>query len=208
MKGHFKKGNGYIFETNKIISAIIKFEFIQVHYKVHIDSKRAYGSPRIATALNANGHIASKRLVAKLMKQNSIHAISHKKFRAKVSPSKDSIEQNLIKDVVVTAPNQVRVTDITYIWTKKRWMYLSSIMVLYSRKIISHIINYRMVEDTLNLALSRRNWTKGLICIVIKNHNIELKLLKTLKKIIILNNPCVEKEIAMIIQQWSFFILV
>ncbi|MGL5378210.1 MAG: IS3 family transposase [Cetobacterium sp.] len=159
--------------------------------KIHIDSRRAYGSPRIAAALNANGHIASKRLVAKLMKQNSIHAISHKKFRAKASPSKDSIEQNLIKDVVVTAPNQVWVTDITYIWTKKRWMYLSSIMDLYSRKIISHIINDRMdsklVEDTLNLALSRRNWTKGLILHsdkgsqyrskafknILKNHNIK-----------------------------------
>ncbi|MGL5051736.1 MAG: DDE-type integrase/transposase/recombinase [Fusobacteriaceae bacterium] len=50
------------------------------------------------------------------------------------------MEQNLIKDIVVTAPNQVWVTDITYIWTKKRWMYLSSIMDLYSRKIITHII--------------------------------------------------------------------
>ncbi|MGL5934510.1 MAG: hypothetical protein ACRCZI_02685, partial [Cetobacterium sp.] len=46
-------------------------------------------------------------------------AISHKKFRAKASQNKDSIEQNLIKDIVVTAPNQVWVTDITYIWTKK-----------------------------------------------------------------------------------------
>lgn len=54
------------------------------------------------------------------MKQNSIYAISHKKFRAKASQNKDSIEQNLIKDIVVTAPNQVWVTDITYIWTKKR----------------------------------------------------------------------------------------
>ncbi|MGL5051737.1 MAG: IS3 family transposase [Fusobacteriaceae bacterium] len=122
-------GNGYIFETNEIISAIIKFEFIQVHSKVHsinilckvcgvsrsgyykylaskakrlekeaqkivivnkikknhIDSRRTYDSPRIAAVLNANGHVASTRLVAKLMKQNSIHAISHKKFRAKAS---------------------------------------------------------------------------------------------------------------------------
>lgn len=39
--------------------------------KIHTDSKKAYGSPRIAAALNSNGHIASQKLVAKLMKLNS-----------------------------------------------------------------------------------------------------------------------------------------
>ena len=41
------------------------------------------------------------------MKENLIQAISYKKFRAKSKPSKDSIEQNLIKDIKATAPNEI-----------------------------------------------------------------------------------------------------
>lgn len=63
------------------------------------------------------------------MKENNIQAISHKKFRKKSKPSEDFIEHNLIKDKEVTAPNQIWVSDITYIWTQNKWMYLSSIMV-------------------------------------------------------------------------------
>lgn len=154
--------------------------------KIHTDSKKAYGSPRIAAALNSNGHIASQKLVVKLMKLNSIQAISYKKFRAKAKSTSDSVEQNLIKDIKVTAPNQIWVTDITYIWTKKRWMYLSSIMDLYSRKIIAHIIDDRMdsnlVESTLKLAINRRGVTDGLILHSDKGSQYRSKAFKALLK--------------------------
>lgn len=75
--------------------------------KIFLDSRKAYGSPRIAAVLNSNGHIASQKRVAKLMRQNSIVAISHKKFKAKPKHSNDSIEQNLIKNLKVDAPNQI-----------------------------------------------------------------------------------------------------
>lgn len=154
--------------------------------KIFLDSRKAYGSPRITAALNSNGHIASQKRVAKLMKQNSIVAISYKKFKAKSKYSNDSIEQNLIKDLKVDAPNQIWVTDITYIWTKKRWMYLSSIMDLYSRKIVAHIIDDRMdsslVVNTLKLAIARRGLTKGLILHSDKGSQYRSNIFKKLLK--------------------------
>ncbi len=48
---------------------------------------------------------------------------------------------NLIKDVEITRPNQVWVSDITYIRTVKGFCYLALITDLYSRKIVGHDIS-------------------------------------------------------------------
>lgn len=45
---------------------------------------------------------------------------------------------NLIRDLMVTAPNQVWVSDITYLRTEDGFVYLTTIMDLYSRKIVGH----------------------------------------------------------------------
>jgi transposase InsO family protein len=49
--------------------------------------------------------------------------------------------KNLIKDKKVTAPNQVWVSDITYIRTVKGFCYLALITDLYSRKIVGYDIS-------------------------------------------------------------------
>jgi len=45
---------------------------------------------------------------------------------------------NLIRDLEPTAPNQIWVSDITYVRTAGRFVYLSLIMDLYSRKIVGY----------------------------------------------------------------------
>jgi putative transposase len=54
---------------------------------------------------------------------------------------------NLVKDLQVTAPNQVWVSDITYIRTVKGFCYLALITDMYSRKIMGYD-----VSDSLELA--------------------------------------------------------
>lgn len=55
--------------------------------------------------------------------------------------------KNLVKDMVVTAPNQVWVSDITYIRTINGFCYLALITDMYSRKIVGYDIS-----DSLELA--------------------------------------------------------
>ena len=64
---------------------------------------------------------------------------------------------NLIKEVKVTKPNQVWVSDITYIRTIKGFCYLALITDLYSRKIIGHDIS-----DSLELGGCLRALRKAL----------------------------------------------
>ena len=75
--------------------------------------------------------------------------------------------KNIIKDVEVTRPNQVWVSDITYIRTIKGFCYLALITDMYSRKIvgydISNSLELKGCERALNKALYQAKSTNGLI---------------------------------------------
>jgi len=67
---------------------------------------------------------------------------------------------NLAKNMTVTAPEQLWVSDITYIRTAEGWMYLSLITDAWSRKIVGHSMADNMeaatVADALRMALATR----------------------------------------------------
>lgn len=66
---------------------------------------------------------------------------------------------NLIKDREVTAPNQVFVSDITYLDTQEGFCYLALITDLYSRKIVgwdlSQSLSIEGSQRALHMALQR-----------------------------------------------------
>ena len=74
---------------------------------------------------------------------------------------------NIIKDVRVSRPNQVWVSDITYIRTIKGFCYLALITDMYSRKIvgydISNSLELKGCERALNKALYQAKNITGLI---------------------------------------------
>ncbi|CAA0099654.1 Uncharacterised protein [BD1-7 clade bacterium] len=49
----------------------------------------------------------------------------------------NNVEDNLLKrNFDAEEPNQERMSDITDIWVMNRWLYLSTVTGLYSRKIV------------------------------------------------------------------------
>jgi putative transposase len=74
---------------------------------------------------------------------------------------------NLIKDMKVTRPNQVWVSDITYIRTLNGFCYLALITDMYSRKIVGYDISDSLelkgCVRALNKALYQTKNIKGLI---------------------------------------------
>lgn len=75
--------------------------------------------------------------------------------------------KNIIKKLNVTKPNQVWVSDITYIRTIDGFCYLALITDMYSRKIIGYDISNSLelkgCERALNKALYQTKNTNGLI---------------------------------------------
>ena len=75
--------------------------------------------------------------------------------------------KNIIKDVKITRPNQVWVSDITYIRTVKGFCYLALITDMYSRKIVGYDLSDSLELNgcvrALKKALYQAKNTKGLI---------------------------------------------
>lgn len=79
--------------------------------------------------------------------------IQPKKKSCRTTDSRHSMPvfSNLVKDLEVTGANQVWVSDITYIRTEEGYVYLSSIMDRYSRKIVGyHCSDSLEAEGCLN----------------------------------------------------------
>ena len=138
--------------------------------KIFFDSKRTYGSPRITAVLRKEGYSISTKTVAKYMKILELESISKANFPKKKSymdGDEKRLITNLIKNIDICMPNLVWTTDITYIKTKQDGtVYLSSIMDLFSRKIIAWNVDFNMKKEmvifTLNNAFAARNFPTNL----------------------------------------------
>jgi len=120
--------------------------------EIHLKSRGTYGSPRISRELKELGFSASKPRVARLMKSNGIQSKIRKKWKVTTNSNhKYSIVSNkLNREFTTEKPNQVWVSDITYIATKEGWLYLTIILDLWDRKIIGWALSKTMyAKDTV-----------------------------------------------------------
>ncbi len=137
--------------------------------RIYDKSKQNYGAPKIAAELRKEGLIISERTVGLYMRQMGIRAQWTKPWIATTRDSDFSKELHNILDEQFNPdrPNAVWCTDITYIWTWDGFVYLTSIMDLYSRKIIAWTLSDNMevscVIETVNKAKARRNTDLPLI---------------------------------------------
>jgi transposase InsO family protein len=151
--------------TRKIEDRDLKQKIVAIYH----DSRRTYGSPRIYQKLLREGYQVSKKRVERLMKEAGIYAVAKKKYRATTdSKHSHSVAANsLNRNFSVNKPNQFWVADITYIYTREGWLYLSTIMDLYSRKIIGwsmkNRITQELVSEALHMAIKQRKPLDGLL---------------------------------------------
>lgn len=136
---------------------------------IHQRSRKTYGYPRIHAELKAMGIACGKHRVARLMKQAGLHTrmkrLWDKSTRGKTFEhiEADQLKQNFCAQ----QPNQRWVSDYTYIPTQQGWLYVATIMDLFSRKIIgwsmSNRRNKQLTIDALKMALQQRHGSTKLI---------------------------------------------
>ena len=127
-----------------------------------------YGAPRIDAVLRAE-HGSLNRIKA-LMRGHGIRAKTRRKFKATTdSNHPNPIAPNLLvqPEHQPRGPNQVFVSDITYIRTQEGWLYVAAVMDLYTRAIVGWSIKPRMtldlVLDALTMAWFRKHPEPGAI---------------------------------------------
>jgi putative transposase len=87
--------------------------------KAHHNSKKIYGSPRIAIELNNQGI---------LKKKFKVTTDSRHKYPI--------VENKLDRQFKAEKPGTAWVSDITYIKTKQGWLYLTIVLDLGDRKVV------------------------------------------------------------------------
>jgi putative transposase len=133
------------------------------------ESFGTYGSPRVHDDLIDWGYTISQKTVARMMSEMGLKATQKEKFVVTTDSNHDLIiyPNILNRQFSVEEPNQAWVTDITYIWTLEGWVYLASVMDLFSRKIVGWSLADHMKKElaiqALNMAIIQRQPGKELI---------------------------------------------
>jgi len=125
--------------------------------------RKVYGSPRMRHYLVGKGHSCGRHRVARLMKQANLvakRAPRRHPQTTKQCPGARVAPNLLNQEFSANQPNQKWVGDITYIDTAEGWLYLASIMDLYSRRIVGWSMDDRMdvslVQNAWQMAVANR----------------------------------------------------
>lgn len=132
-------------------------------------SHQNYGAPKITAELQKSGEHIAQKTAGNYMHQMGIRAQWIKKHIQTTIHSDFSVKlKNILNEQFnPERPDAVWCSDITYIWTYEGFVYLTSIMDLYSRKIIAWVLSDTLeacnVVKCIEEAKSKRNVTKPLI---------------------------------------------
>ena len=131
--------------------------------------KKRYGAPRITRVLRKENVKCCLNTVAKVMKELSLKARNGKAFRySRFSYTNVRISENILnRNFEASKPNEKWVSDITYIRRNGSWVYLATVMDLYSRAVVGWSVDSTMTENlitnALKMAVQRRDIEPGLI---------------------------------------------
>lgn len=104
------------------------------------ESRYTYGSPRVWEAIKAakDNEKVSRSLIARVMKKYGFKSVHAKKFRVTTDSEHDyPVSENIInRDFSAERKAEKWVSDITYIHTSEGWLYLTTVIDLFDRKVI------------------------------------------------------------------------
>ena len=132
-------------------------------------SRRRYGSPRVHADLRAAGHRVARKRVARLMRQDGLRARHRRRFvNTTQSRHKFPIAKNVVaREFEVSAPNQVWVSDLTYLRTQTGFVYMAVVLDLFARRVVGWAVSRNLdagiAIEALRRALAVRSAPAGLV---------------------------------------------
>ena len=211
--------NGYLNWKNRLPSSrekrkqSVKTRILEIYNESH----QNYGAPKITQQLRKDGEKISEKTVGNYMRELGIKAQYIKPHTVTtIDPDFSTQLKNILNEEFnPPQPDAVWCSDITYIWTFNGFVYLTSIMDLYSRKIIawtlSESLEARWVTETIRKARERRHVDKPLIlhsdrgiqyvCREYKEATKGIQLSYS-KKAYPWDNACIEAFHALIKREW------
>jgi putative transposase len=126
-----------------------------------LESGCVYGYRKIHKDLRELGETCGKNRVARLMKLAGLKAqVGYKKPQYRNGKVAVLAQNHLNQDFDVIKPNQVWVTDITYIRTFEGWLFLAVVIDLFSRQVVGWSMQPKMQVDLALNALLMAVWRR------------------------------------------------
>ena len=140
---------------------------IQAVYARH---RGRYGSPRIQQELAAQGQRHGQKRIARLMRAAGLRGRGPRRFVPRTTDSAHDqpvAPNRLAQAPVPTGPNQIWVSDLTYVATREGWLYVAVILDLWSRRVVGWsagpTLQACLVVAALRMALKHRQPPRGLL---------------------------------------------
>jgi len=149
--------------------AIEDRRLLQQLWRLHVESREAYGAYKAWRVLRARGLACGRHRVARLRRQNGIEARRKRRFRVVVEhhklppPAPNRLEQRFAVD----RPNCAWAGDVTFIPTRGGRLYLAVVLDLYSRGVIGWAMSHEQTQSltlaALRMAIERRRPAPGVL---------------------------------------------
>jgi putative transposase len=132
------------------------------------DKFEYYGYRRVGAALRQQGLVVNHKKIRRLMRQHDLQPKVRRRFVATTDSDHDGpIFPNLAKGLIPSGPNQIWVSDITYVALPIRFIYVAVILDAWSRLVVGYAIgrsiDARLTVAALRVATERRRPPPGCI---------------------------------------------
>ena len=159
---HWIKAGCIIKREDKQLNNLIESIFVQ--------GRKNYGTRRIQDKLKElYGLLLSRKRISDIMKSLGLRVNMKRRYKNTTDSNHNlPIVPNLLnRDFYASTPDTKYVGDITYISTGEGWLYLATVIDLYSRKVVgwsmSDNMKVSLVNDALNMAIKHRKPPAGLL---------------------------------------------
>jgi putative transposase len=138
---------------------------------LHAESRGTYGRPRLLAGLRRRGQGTSGRRVSRLMRELGLRGVRKGGYRPRTTESRHQLAcwPNRLREAPAPVrPDEVWVSDMTYVPTREGWLYVAGVLDQCSRRLLGLAMAARLdaslPEAALRQALIRRGGKhRGLI---------------------------------------------
>ena len=148
----------------------VDFQLNELIKSIFIHGRNNYGTRPIRDKLlELYGLVISRSRISNIMKDLNLKVNMKRRYKNTTDSNHNlPIAANVLnRDFYASEPDTKYVGDITYIHTGEGWLYLATVIDLYSRRVVGWSMDDTMkvslVNDALSMAISQRNPPIGLI---------------------------------------------
>ena len=131
--------------------------------RVYKSNFSVYGVIKVWKQLHREGVAVARCTVARLMKQLNIQGVRRgKRIRTTISDNKTICPSDKVnRQFTATRPNQLWVSDFTYVSTWQGWLYVAFVIDMFARRIVGWRVSRSMTTDFVLDALEQALYARS-----------------------------------------------